>query len=280
MELLTAMAIVVILAALLFPVFTSSREASYKTSCSVRLHQTLVANQLYVQEYDDLFMPNQYDPSGRGRYDTDKRWPQLLQPYTHDDEVFRCPADHSYIPPQGTFDPDLQQQSPLARGYAQAERANYGYNAFNLAPVTLTSAGWVSNPVPTTALLNPSQTLVFAETAWQFRNGLPEGGGSFVAAPPCRFDGLHRVLIGDVPPAIERSAGVDHIWDDPGSARVQPIPLMAGGVFGRHQGKLNAAYADGSVRFQSTPSLTRGCQLRPGWNGTIVDNDRYVWDTK
>lgn len=278
-ELVTAIAIVSLLSALLMPVFVSSRKASLKSSCSVRLKQTLTATQLYLAEYDDRFMPAQQDVSGRGTYLTDKRWPQLLMPYSRNEEVFRCPSDRSHLGRERVFDPDLVPLASQMRSYEQAERANFGYNALNLAPARATLTGWVSQPIAQTDLANSSQTVVFAETAWMLRGGEPVGGGNFVASPPCRFSSDRSPAIGDIPPAMGSNVGGDAAWKEViGGPKTSAT--TTGGVFAFHTQAMNVGYADGSVRSQSIRHLAKGCNLQPGWNGTIQDLEGYAWDVK
>src|ERR1043165_6386719 len=56
-ELLVVIAIIAILAAILFPVFAQAREAARKTSCLSNIKQTGLAMLMYVQDYDERFVP-------------------------------------------------------------------------------------------------------------------------------------------------------------------------------------------------------------------------------
>jgi len=60
-ELLIVIAIIAILAAILFPVFSRAREQSRKTVCLSNLHQIGLAFASYVQDYDSSY-PNNGDP--------------------------------------------------------------------------------------------------------------------------------------------------------------------------------------------------------------------------
>jgi len=76
-ELLIVIAIIAVLAALLFPVFAQARESARKTNCASNLRQLGIAFSLYCQDYDERF-PNNGDPFlWMGR-----RWRWLVQPYT------------------------------------------------------------------------------------------------------------------------------------------------------------------------------------------------------
>jgi prepilin-type N-terminal cleavage/methylation domain-containing protein/prepilin-type processing-associated H-X9-DG protein len=76
LELLVAIAIIAILAALLFPVYASAREAARKATCQSNLRQVGMAFAMYVTDHDGMY-PNTGEPrQAAGRY---WRWP--LKPY-------------------------------------------------------------------------------------------------------------------------------------------------------------------------------------------------------
>src|SRR5262245_64273013 len=54
-ELLVVIAIIAILAAILFPVFAQAREKARSATCLSNLRQIGLANQMYVQDYDEHF---------------------------------------------------------------------------------------------------------------------------------------------------------------------------------------------------------------------------------
>ncbi|MDX1932464.1 MAG: type II secretion system protein [Capsulimonadales bacterium] len=94
-ELLVVIAIVAILASILVPVFSQSREKARQTSCASNLRQMGMALLMYSQDYDETFPnaqwigpaafpPNWYfGPSSR----------DLLAPYTKNQGIFVCPSD-------------------------------------------------------------------------------------------------------------------------------------------------------------------------------------------
>ena len=56
-ELLVVIAIIAILAAILFPVFAQAREKARSTSCLSNCKQLGTASQLYIDDYDETYMP-------------------------------------------------------------------------------------------------------------------------------------------------------------------------------------------------------------------------------
>ncbi len=104
-ELLTVIAIIALLAALLFPVFARAKEAAKRTTCLSNLKQVGDAITIYMGDYDDLF-PNAVDPSDKWAPDIWSGSPEfqqriadmpllsdVLQTYLKSKEVFRCPSD-------------------------------------------------------------------------------------------------------------------------------------------------------------------------------------------
>src|SRR5438094_7219952 len=75
-ELLVVVAIIAILAAILFPVFAHARDAAKRANCISNLRQIALAHQMYVQDNDDV-LPTWYNRGVTGYV----IWPQFLSPY-------------------------------------------------------------------------------------------------------------------------------------------------------------------------------------------------------
>lgn len=102
-ELLVVMAIIAILAAMLFPVFSSAREKARQTACSSNLHQIGVAFGMYLQDNNEK-MPDRQDlkASLPGGYRPWSGWPQTdprsgwaainLNSYLKNDDIWACPS--------------------------------------------------------------------------------------------------------------------------------------------------------------------------------------------
>src|SRR5713101_3624685 len=90
-ELLVVIAIIAILAAILFPVFAQAREAARKATCISNTRQIGLALMQYCQDYDETVVPNNNQVTGSAS-STWLSWPDFLQPYIKNKQVFICPS--------------------------------------------------------------------------------------------------------------------------------------------------------------------------------------------
>ena len=106
-ELLIAIAIIAILAAILFPVFQKVRENARRTTCLSNEKQIRLAVQQYTQDYDEklFFYANSASPSASrtGAIVTTVntnpvRWWNALMPFIKSNAVFTCPSDSGPTP--------------------------------------------------------------------------------------------------------------------------------------------------------------------------------------
>jgi prepilin-type N-terminal cleavage/methylation domain-containing protein/prepilin-type processing-associated H-X9-DG protein len=97
-ELLTVIAIIALLAAILFPVFSRARENARRASCQSNLKQIGLGLMQYQSDYDDVLIADWYgpepfdqtDPIGvaPGRY----KWMDALESYIKSEQIFTCPS--------------------------------------------------------------------------------------------------------------------------------------------------------------------------------------------
>jgi prepilin-type N-terminal cleavage/methylation domain-containing protein/prepilin-type processing-associated H-X9-DG protein len=78
-ELLVVIAIIAILAAILFPVFAQAREKARAISCLSNVKQIGLGMLMYVQDYDEKYMYNQYYLEGPPQ--TRVTWADMIFPY-------------------------------------------------------------------------------------------------------------------------------------------------------------------------------------------------------
>lgn len=98
-ELLTVIAIIALLAALLFPVFSRVREKSYQTGCMSNVKQIGTALKTYIQDTGG-FMPTwclQYNNPGHPPSNPNAAgyftWDAQLMPYIKNEDLYICPSN-------------------------------------------------------------------------------------------------------------------------------------------------------------------------------------------
>lgn len=82
-ELLVVVAIIALLGAISFSVFSRVRQLGYRSTCQSNLHQISLAMQQYVQDNNGRY-PLIFDP-------TMGWWSDSIKVYVHNDAIFRCP---------------------------------------------------------------------------------------------------------------------------------------------------------------------------------------------
>ncbi len=93
-ELLVVIAIIAILAAILFPVFAQARESARKISCLSNIKQIGLANNMYLQDYDETFIMS-WQPSGPWVYSLDPYIKSSLDltNWANTKGIWHCPSD-------------------------------------------------------------------------------------------------------------------------------------------------------------------------------------------
>ncbi len=275
-ELLIVLAIITILAGLLFPVFRMARASAKRTACLSNFKQLHVATSLYVADWDDRMMPVNPQPAAPANSSNDRTWVQLTLPYARSFSIFNCPSDYGSRPStESSFDQDLVPGDAYSKYYSASLRVNSGYNFVYLAPVYQAASGaWISDPKSGSALSEPSKTLLFVDTVWgRTENGTPFGGGSWLVVPPCRFtieNGIKRDTFSVAP-------GAEVFAPSEGWTNDQDSPFVYGSAWPWHDGRVNLIRLDGSASSIPAGSLSAGCDVQEKWQGVIRDPDKYIW---
>lgn len=230
-ELLVVVAIIAVLAAILFPVFAQARAAARKASCTSNLHQLAMGFTAYFQDYDETFPAN-------GVWhleavdDVKKLWFNQIEPYVKDNGVLHCPADNVKNA-QRTFSdalPDHQNDPGLPA-------LSYGANW------DMMSAAYYGQPEAKIATIGyPSQTLLVSDCTepWAF-------GPVYTDAQGVRWS--HIAYANGPPVAVSYT-------------------VLHGGRSGlgheRHGDGSNVAFMDGHVRFLHASAFVNRTEERDG----------------
>jgi prepilin-type N-terminal cleavage/methylation domain-containing protein/prepilin-type processing-associated H-X9-DG protein len=116
-EILVVIAIIVLLAAILFPVFGRVRENARRASCQSNLKQIGLSYAMYVADYDEHLVPQYfYIDSSPPVYPVTvhKNWADMIEEdYVKNTQIFICPS---------------QTKMHSNKNKPYAVRTNYGYN--------------------------------------------------------------------------------------------------------------------------------------------------------
>jgi len=279
-EFLVVLAVITILAAITYPVFSAAKESARQTSCLSSFRQASIGTSLYLSDYDDSYVVAAYEPTSRAASSSDRTWVQLLMPYMRSFPIFRCPSDYSDRPDnEAFFDEDLIPGDTYSRYYQASKRSNIGYNYIYLSPIVLAGNSRMRPMARTGSQVgDQSNTILFADSVWEIDEfGRPRGGGSYLIVPPCRY-------FGSVPPRIDTFM-LNNI-DDSMIFRAQDYWKVQfrssssfGGVYPWHRERATIALADGRVRPAKIAELMKGCNVQDNWSsGAILDRSSYQWD--
>lgn len=235
-ELLVVVAIIAILAAILFPVLARTRDAARKSGCTSNLRQLATGFLLYFQDYDETFPANGVSHV-TGVTDIEKLWIRQIQPYLKNNGVLHCPSDNVRNASRSfsAAVPEVHDQPGLPA-------LSYGANW------DMMSAALYGRPeAKITAVKYASQTLLVADCTepWAF-------GPVYTDSHGVRWS---HIAYANGPPIA-----------------VSPT-VMHGGRSGvgheRHQDGTNIAYLDGHVRYLRADAFVSRTEKRDGRTVTI-----------
>lgn len=238
----------------------------------------------YNTDYDDRFMPVNYQPASTPNSRNDRTWVQMVLPYVGSFDVFQCPGDYSVrLTPQATFDQDLVPGDTDSQYYTASLRSDYGYNYQNLAPIVITQNGGHALPRETNEVADVSNTVEFMDTVWnRTTSGVPFGGGNWLVVPPCRF--YEPASVGE--PPVDSFTGARSVdvqvftTSDGWEPQIESASNVFGGAWPWHMGRMNVVEVDGSIKSLDPRQLTDGCNAEGQWTGEITDPVTYMWDLR
>jgi prepilin-type N-terminal cleavage/methylation domain-containing protein/prepilin-type processing-associated H-X9-DG protein len=136
-EMLVVIAIIAVLASILFPVFGRARAKARQAACASNLKQIHLALQLYADDHDEMAPPVLQWVGEIGWY-----WQAQILPYARSRDIFRCPsidADRTVV---WCNDPDghgCQEDQAVPSRFG----CYYAVNSVGREPAL--SPGWVGN---------------------------------------------------------------------------------------------------------------------------------------
>ncbi|MFO8082064.1 MAG: DUF1559 domain-containing protein [Armatimonadota bacterium] len=218
-ELLVVIAIIAILAAILFPVFARAREKARQASCQSNMKQIGLAAMMYAQDYDEM-MPalyHYYEGDSDTRY---MGYYDGFQPYTQNEQIYICPSGrhtYDYWRARGGLLPNDEGFWGDVMTFSYGVVFRHSSNSH--FGTVMWEGGWGSGGHSLADVVRPAEKILIAEMR------------SIGAATPAQMG-----------------------FTDAG----EPIGMNDDGVAGymtyRHNGMMNAAYADGHVK--AIPQLT------------------------
>ncbi len=267
-ELLVVVAIVALLAAIMFPAFSRVREAARRSSCQSNLKQIGLGILQYAQDNDEVMVPGWLDGNcyasggmsvatnsgtcGGSPVSGNLKWMDLIQPYANNDQIFNCPSAASTFPK-----------------YKVANGANWGHYSANVgfkgpdsgvdtlnAPFSHfreTAAGTFLRfePIKLARLQVPASTVMVVDGRAGGSQSYGMSWDGATAGPPAAFD--------------LRDVGED--TTDPTSRTWVYTTAGCCAISERHLGTINVLWADGHVKTASLDTLTKGKIVPVSTNG-------------
>jgi prepilin-type N-terminal cleavage/methylation domain-containing protein/prepilin-type processing-associated H-X9-DG protein len=231
-ELLVTIAIIAILAAILFPVFAQAREKARQTACLNNVKQMALATAMYVQDYEA------FPPVSLFTLGLNIRWYDLIQPYVRSQQLHTCPTV-----------PHLKFGRNPAYGYNYQYLGNSRVNCSNV-------------PVADSAIQTPAQTVLIADS---------RGTGTRLCDndEPTDQDYLSVDCLGNHaytidPPVLPpcKSGGGPNRFSAGGT------PGLRSPIHPRHLGGANVTFVDGHAKWVRTDEFERDNRW---WNGRYPD---------
>ena len=258
LELLIVIAIIAILAAILFPVFARARENARRSSCQSNLKQIGLAFAQYVSDSDGMIIGKTLASGTTSAVS----WPTTLVPYLKNVQVFVCPSqttEDKWSPPDARWiDTSQGNGSPRYCGYSNGD-----------------GTGTAISPRPLYQMpLTYSRNLIVSNSWIE-----PGFGGKKSGFLPVSASSTINVAVNEN--AVEDAAGTIHIVDaitGSNSAATTSCGGTASSMIAidgevntdrfahaetskpayRHLDGFNALYGDGHVKFRKWGSTKAG----------------------
>ncbi len=156
-EILVVVAIIAVLAAILFPAFRMAKEAAKKTTAVMQTRQLGAAVLMYAVDYDDYFVPATIYPADRS---TPSIWTAMVFPYVKDKELFIAPGT------SGRYADTWEDRSWMSIGYNGATAVDLREEGCVQGQPVTTGCEGFKTPASFSQAGNASRIALFATTAY------------------------------------------------------------------------------------------------------------------
>jgi prepilin-type processing-associated H-X9-DG protein/prepilin-type N-terminal cleavage/methylation domain-containing protein len=183
-EILVVLAIITLLAMLLFPAFEAAQNNANRSVCQSNLKQLALGMQMYVSDYDGTYPPyrQEWDTGWSGgnvatlvstvtNQWNAKGWATMIEPYTKNSELLQCPSapatpsDIGYLAYPSSIKDQKFQKNPGGENYnAYFYNMNLGYR----------TGGWATGD-PSPPVLVRESALSAASLTFLFGDGSLNG---------------------------------------------------------------------------------------------------------
>ena len=214
-ELLIVIAIIAILAAVLFPVFQSVRENARRASCASNEKQLGLAVLQYSSDADERLVPI----SGSG-----PRWTMIVYPYVQNDGVYHCPDDG------GRNDMAVANSTGDRESYGMNVKLSEEYPGLIFSGISLAA---INAPADLCMFVEDSLTVVPGQSAGY--NGTSSRGGTEIGYANVWY--ACAAAAGCYSPTVDDELNAPYIDADFATPYV------------RHSGGANVALMDGHVKW-------------------------------
>lgn len=164
-ELLIVIAIITLLAAILFPVFARVRENARRASCQSNMKQLGLSFIQYTQDYDEMYPPvfNTADSNFDFSF-TRETWKTFIFPYVKNAQVYNCPSATSDTRPGNSE--NLNPNAEIVPGTTTPFAISYGANGppKYIGPLPMSTSERSANQKIVT-VTQPASTILLQETS-------------------------------------------------------------------------------------------------------------------